>query len=302
MRVEWLEDILAVLDTGSLTGAAEKRFVTQSAFTRRIRQIEESVSAELFDRSKKPVKLLDHVCEQESEMRHIVVRMNALRQSFADPATPSSLQVSIACQHTIATTISPKLIRDLTKNGRLNVKVRASNRDNCLMMLLSSEVDFAVIFETPEEALHTEKRNYLYESLGSDWMVPVIAADYESEFLTALDKRNIPMVTYPKEIFLGQLFDTHFLTNMEADYQIIRTAETGLALAALHYTLEGIGVGWLPQSIAANDLTSGRLLDISDRLPKQELHVKIVRLQMAISDLAEEVWMQVANEYQTLSS
>jgi len=82
MRVEWLEDILAVLDTGSLTGAAEKRFVTQSAFTRRIRQIEESVSAELFDRSKKPVKLLDHVREQESEMRHIVVRINALSNPF----------------------------------------------------------------------------------------------------------------------------------------------------------------------------------------------------------------------------
>ena len=167
MRVEWLEDILAVLDTGSLTDAADKRFVTQSAFTRRIKHIEEFVGAELFDRSKKPVKLLDHVREHEAEMRHIVVRMNALKQSFTDPATPSSLRVSIACQHSIATTISPKLIRGLTKDGRLNVKVRASNRDSCLMMLLASEVDFAVIFETPEEALHRGKQKYLHEHILS---------------------------------------------------------------------------------------------------------------------------------------
>ena len=38
MRLEWIEDILAVLDTGSLARAAEKRLLTQSAFTRRVRR------------------------------------------------------------------------------------------------------------------------------------------------------------------------------------------------------------------------------------------------------------------------
>jgi DNA-binding transcriptional LysR family regulator len=40
MRLEWLDDILAVAQTGSFSEAAQKRHLTQSAFSRRIRTIE----------------------------------------------------------------------------------------------------------------------------------------------------------------------------------------------------------------------------------------------------------------------
>ena len=58
MRLEWLEDILAVVETGSFIKAAERRCLTQSAFSRRIRMIETHVGAELFDRARKPVEEL----------------------------------------------------------------------------------------------------------------------------------------------------------------------------------------------------------------------------------------------------
>ncbi len=41
IRLEWLEDILAVAETGSFSEAAERRHLTQSAFSRRIRNIED---------------------------------------------------------------------------------------------------------------------------------------------------------------------------------------------------------------------------------------------------------------------
>ena len=55
MRLEWLDDILAIASTGSFSGAAERRHLTQSAFSRRIQQIEQHIGVELFDRSQKPV-------------------------------------------------------------------------------------------------------------------------------------------------------------------------------------------------------------------------------------------------------
>ena len=41
MRLEWLEDLLAVAETGSFQEAADRRRLTQSAFSRRIQHIEE---------------------------------------------------------------------------------------------------------------------------------------------------------------------------------------------------------------------------------------------------------------------
>ena len=57
MRLEWLKDVLTVAETGSFTEAAQRRHLTQSAFSRRIQMIEDYVGVELFDRSRKPVQL-----------------------------------------------------------------------------------------------------------------------------------------------------------------------------------------------------------------------------------------------------
>ncbi|MCX8955674.1 LysR family transcriptional regulator, partial [Ruegeria sp. NA] len=73
------DDILAVLDGGSLTRAAEKRLLTQSAFTRRIRLIENSVGATLFDRRRKPVSLMPGIQSLEPELRELSTRLHKLR-------------------------------------------------------------------------------------------------------------------------------------------------------------------------------------------------------------------------------
>ena len=41
MRIEWLQDILAVARTGSFAQAAQQRNLTPSAFSRRIQGIED---------------------------------------------------------------------------------------------------------------------------------------------------------------------------------------------------------------------------------------------------------------------
>ncbi|MFK7859329.1 MAG: LysR family transcriptional regulator [Granulosicoccus sp.] len=298
MRLEWIEDILAVIDTGSLTLAAQKRFLTQSAFTRRIRAIEEAMGADLFDRKNRPVQALAHVREQENEMRQIALRLHTLKNALADPSAAAASRVSFACQHTIATTISPRLIRKLTRDGQVNVRVRSSNRDDCLMMLLTSQVDFALIFEALGKNQEHENDVFLEEPLGSDWMIPVIASHYREELLEAMDQQILPIITYPQDLYLGQLFDLAFMPHINERYQLKQVAETGLALAALHYALEGIGVAWLPRSIAVRDLEQGRLLDLSNKLPNRELHVKIVRLRKDMSGLAEQAWNQIAVEYE----
>lgn len=302
MRLEWIEDILSVIDTGSFTLAAQQRYLTQSAFTRRIRLIEQAMGTALFDRTTRPVQPLAHVKDQTGELRKVALGLRSLKNALADPTIGRASQVSFACQHTIATTISPRLIRNLTHDGQVNVKVKSSNRDDCLMMLLTSEVDFALIFEALGNYQEHENDIFLEEQLDADWMIPVIATGFKEEFIDAINRKVLPIITYPQDLYLGKLFDQEFLPNLNERYQINRIAETGLALAALHYALEGIGIGWLPRSIALRDIEQGRLLDISDKLPHKELQVRIVRLRKDMSELAEQAWNQISREYRTSQS
>lgn len=56
MELKWLEDLVALAESASLTEAAERRNVTQPAFTRRIKVIERWLGTEVFDRSRKPAR------------------------------------------------------------------------------------------------------------------------------------------------------------------------------------------------------------------------------------------------------
>ena len=49
MEFIWLEDFLALVDSGNFSRAAELRHVTQPAFSRRIRALEDWVGVDLFE-------------------------------------------------------------------------------------------------------------------------------------------------------------------------------------------------------------------------------------------------------------
>jgi DNA-binding transcriptional LysR family regulator len=57
MNLSWLEDFLALAATGHFSRAAEERHMTQPAFSRRIRALEDWLGADLFDRSSQPAQL-----------------------------------------------------------------------------------------------------------------------------------------------------------------------------------------------------------------------------------------------------
>ena len=57
MNLIWLEDFLALASTGNFSRAAEERHMTQPAFSRRIRALEEWLGVVLIDRTTHPAAL-----------------------------------------------------------------------------------------------------------------------------------------------------------------------------------------------------------------------------------------------------
>jgi len=57
LDMEWLEDFLALAESGNFSRAAQARAIAQPAFSRHIRSLEEWVGVDLFDRSAHPAGL-----------------------------------------------------------------------------------------------------------------------------------------------------------------------------------------------------------------------------------------------------
>ena len=57
MELKWLEDFVSLAATSSFSRSAEERHVTQSAFSRRIKQLEAWLGVPLVDRATFPARL-----------------------------------------------------------------------------------------------------------------------------------------------------------------------------------------------------------------------------------------------------
>lgn len=292
MRLEWIDDILAVLETGSLARAAEKRSLTQSAFTRRVRLIEESIGAELFDRRRKPVTLLAGVEALAPELRALSMRLRQVRQKLKTANSQTGSTLSFACQHAITTTLSPWIVRALAAQGIAPVKVRSSNQEECLMLLLSAEVDFVVMYTVHDT--HTPFLEGAFETLalGHDILIPVCAPSLRDSIPSA----RLPAISYPSDVFLGQVFDRHIAPRLDRELEIITKAETALTLAAYEFALSGIGIAWLPRSLVIEALTQGTLISFETDLPVQPLDIKAFRLSDHGGSQSHAVWRDLLSQ------
>lgn len=286
MNLDWIDDILAVIDTGSLAHAAERRFLTQSAFARRIRVIEEKLGTTLFDRSRKPVTVLPGVMALEFDLRELSARLRRLRLDLASSAQTSGGALTLACQHALTMSVSPWIVKKLTMHGETSVRVRSGNRDECLMLLLSGEVDLLVTYENLDGLTPVLPKAFDSAPLGVDLLVPVCTPQIRDQ----LDGTTIPIVGYPPNVFLGRVFNHHIAPRISDDVSTILKAETALTLAVCNYALNGIGVAWLPLTMVADHISAGELCKIDDRLPTQELSITMNRLSGNSDAEKDTIW------------
>lgn len=111
MRLEWLEDILAVVDTGSFSEAADRRRLTQSAFSRRMAGIEATLGVPLFDRSRKPVQLAPPVLVQRDRIARLAQELRHLTADLRQGDRHAGQRIVLASQHALTTALSPGLLR-----------------------------------------------------------------------------------------------------------------------------------------------------------------------------------------------
>ena len=296
MRLEWLEDILAIAQTGSFSGAAERRSLTQSAFSRRIQQIEEHVGVELFDRSRKPVQLRPTTQAQGAQIEQISA---ALRQLIADLRRGdrvASNRIVIASQHSLTTSFAPGIVQGILNRGEdIFVRLRSANLDECFGLLLSRQADLAILYAAPDAGEQVSDDFLESIDIGADRLIPVLRTDLAQSLKDDERFVDIPYIAYPTEVFFGTVMAERILPRLGPGKTALPKAETALTNAALEMAAAGVAVAWVPESLARCDLASGRISDLSHVLPYCPLSVRGIRLIGSPSLAEAAVWDYLAS-------
>ncbi|QBY01393.1 LysR family transcriptional regulator [Rhodophyticola sp. CCM32] len=293
MRLEWLEDILSVAETGSFSEAAERRGLTQSAFSRRIRNIEDYVGVELFDRSHKPVQLSPVAEDQSRQIARAAIALRQLANDLRLGDRRSTNRVVIASQHALTTGLTPGIIQAVqTYQKDIFVRLRSANLDECYALLLSRQADIALVYQVPGADQRIEADYIETMAAGADRLIPISAAGLATEIGAGQSFADLPVIAYPGRVFLGQVLEQAIFSQLGSEVHIVPQVETALTLAAMELAVAGVGVAWVPASLCKDHVLRGRLVDLSQYLPACDLSVVAIRLA-GRSGQAEDVFWEL---------
>ena len=145
MDTKALEDLITLAETGSFSKAAEKRFVTQPAFSRRIQSLENWFGVDLVDRSNYPAKLTREGEAVLNTATTIIEELNKCKQDVGTLNSGTSNHLSFAMPHSLSIGFFPKWRAEIEEQvERTNINVVTGNIHDTAQLLDSGGCNFVL--------------------------------------------------------------------------------------------------------------------------------------------------------------
>ncbi|MEX6664169.1 LysR family transcriptional regulator [Pseudomonas sp. W2-17] len=286
MELVWLEDLSALAEYGSFVRAAEARHVTQPAFSRRVRSLENWMGVELFVRTPQGATLTEagrQILPSAQEAARHLYRMRNQAQEVAGMAARS---LKFAATHSLSFTFFPKWLRS-SENGALieAVQLHSDSMAVCEQMLIHGQVQFMLCHRHPDVPPLLAPDQFISKKVGEDVLVPL--ASTSTRFGTA--PAALPYLAYTHESGLGRIV-AHRLRGKEDYLHLKPLFSSHLAAVLMSMTLESKGVAWLPESLTEQEVLEGRLVRALDESWDIPLEIHLTRPKAQLSQAAEAFW------------
>ncbi|MEW4402274.1 LysR family transcriptional regulator [Enterococcus sp. AN402] len=173
--LEWIKTFIVVYETRNFSLAAKKLFISQPTVSMQIKKLERQYNLKLFSRSGKqtiiPTKEADFLYPKCLDI------IDILSSSFTEATIKDSFreELVIACSHTNAIYIAPKIIKKLIKQfPNLDFSVKMMNSTEVVQSLDNNTCHIGLI-EKPMETPNLVKDIFLEDKL-------VLAGDSDAKF------------------------------------------------------------------------------------------------------------------------
>jgi LysR family transcriptional regulator, hypochlorite-specific transcription factor HypT len=288
MELIWLEDYLELCRTGNFSRAAEARNLTQPAFSRRIRALEDWAGVLLFDRATQPVQLTAAGREFQPLAAMLIRRIDDARAHIREVAGAEAATIRIAATHALSLIFFPGWLKRLEAEGLICCVQLVSDTLNAVeTLLLDGRAHFVLCHVHEEVPLRLPATEFDSVLVAYDRLIPCAAPGLMASRAASLAEE--PLLAYGAGSGLGRILRGVIgarLPRLLAAPAL--TADLAGSLRAL--CLDGRGVAWLPATLVEEDLISGRLAPIADRSWEVPVTVRLFRPQMPLTPKAEEMW------------
>lgn len=203
MTLRHLEILKAVYEAGNFTRAAENLFITQSAVSHGIRELEEQAGTVLFERMSKRVRITESGRMLLEEALPLLSSFNALtaRMGHLEQLAP----IRIASSITIAAFRLPEVMSRFERMWpEVPVEVRVQSAAGSLNILKAGETDLALVEGTPPAG------PFAYTCFSSYQLTMVCSPDFKARHQpqTIRDICALPLLLREKGSAIRDTFDS----------------------------------------------------------------------------------------------
>ena len=276
MDLNWLDDVLVLLEERHMTRAAERRNITQPAFSRRIRSFEHWLGKPILDRKSNRVDINEALAANEEEIRALVNRLREMRTNIAgyDSAGTS---VTIAAQHaSVCSSFPDMVLRTKEAFTRLRIRLRAGNLEDGISLLMRGDASIFVCYEAENLRQLEFGDSVVRGEWGGDLLVPVVGGALR--YMVTDNGRvppETPAIVYPDDSYFGRVLrrnERRFGTTAYSENPVCMTA---FSSGTLEMVRSGLGVGWIPFGMAHREIASGALISLSNALGQEPMKTAI---------------------------
>ena len=290
MELIWFEDYLALAETLNFSRAAEARHVTQPAFSRRIRALEDWVGAALFARTTHGVSLTPAGQHFHDQAEILTRALHQLRRDTVEAAGRGGRLLSIAATHALSFTFFPKWVRSNESVLALgNLNLISDSMQACEQMMLRGDAQFLLCHYHRNMGGRLDSAQFKSIVVGADTLVPLSAAGRNGAPRWPLrGSKPVKYLAYSAQSGLGRIVAAQSAMKGRAALETIFTSH--LAATLLSMARAGDGVAWLPRTLAEEDISAGLLVEAGGPALQIPIEIRLFRPVARQSHAAEAAW------------
>ncbi len=263
MQTPQIRAFLAVAELESFSLAAERLHVTQPAISKRIRQLEDNIRTNLFDRTGKRSILTPSGLAFLPRAERILQEMEAFKADISHQHDQPSGTLTLATSHHIGLHRLPPILRDFKiEYPQVDLDLHFMDSEDACAAIANNELELAVV-TLPENPDH----RLALEPVWIDIMQVVLAPDHPLANRSELKREQLldfAAILPSNGTFTRKIINSYFSTNRDGMKVILETnyLETIKVMVAAN-----LGWSMLPISMIDNSLVGRALTGLDIHRP-----------------------------------
>jgi len=292
MELQQLRYFVAVAETENVGRAAERLHISQSPLSRQIRQLEDHLGLQLFERVKQRVRLTTSGLDFLEHARNLLAQAERVEEQARQAGRGEACTLGIGyCEGVIHSGRLPVALRQFrAAYPRVNLKLSVMRSSEQAEALERSAIDVGFVYNPPKSADDTLASRVLTR----EPFVLVVAEDHPlaaQPAVTPRDLDGLPWIAFPKALFPAgrmRLLEACAACSFQPDIQfeapqisiILGLVSAGLGVAVMQSSIQRLNppgvvfkrIDWLPLTVEVHLLwraqaQSAALCNFMEMLP-----------------------------------